>query len=343
MGRARQAVAAILALLFALLLPAAITAAWIRGTVLSTSGYVSAVAPLAADPAVRAAVRATAASEIGPVLSHAADGALPPAVVILAGPLSNGMAGLTGDGISTFMASPAFQRLWIAASTSAHSQLISVLNGKNAALATTSGEVVLNLAPLISDVLKDISSRLSALTGKTIALPVISAVPAAGCRQIAGLTRTRMPADCGQIPLFPASALAGARHAFRVISTATLAQLILTPLTAAAALLAAPLRRRALLQMTIGGTLAVLVMAIAVARLESSLIAREQPRYQPAISVILHALTSGFFTPAMWCAISSLILATVALLTGPAIRARIRPGHRAASTGIPVAHRRRAL
>jgi hypothetical protein len=215
------------------------------------------------------------------------------------------------------MASPAFQRLWTAASTSAHSQLISMLNGNNAALATTNGEVVLNLAPLISDVLEDISGRLSTLTGKPIALPVISAVPAASCRQIASLTRTRLPADCGQIPLFPASTLAGARRAFRVISTATLALLILTPLTAAAALLAAPRRRRALLQMTIGGTLTVLVMAIAAARLQSSLITREQPRYQPAIAVILHALTSGFFTLAIRCMISSLILAAAALLTGP--------------------------
>jgi hypothetical protein len=318
-----------LVVLSAVLLPAAITAVWIRGTMLSTSGYVSAVAPVARDPAVRAAVRAVAASEIGPVLSHAAAGALPPAAAILAGPLSSGLAGLAGDGISRFMASPAFQRLWTVANTSAHSQLISVLNGDNAALATTSGEVVVNLAPLISAVLKDMSGRLSALTGKPIALPVISAVPAASCRQIASLTGTRLPADCGQIPLVPASVLARARRAFRVISTATLALLILTPLTAAAALLAAPRRSRALLQITIAGTLTVLVTAIAAARLQSSLITREQPLYQPAIAVILHALTSGFFTLAIRCMISSLILATAALLTGPypwatAIRARTR-------------------
>jgi hypothetical protein len=325
--RARQAVAAILAAAFAVLLPATITAAWIRGTMLSTSGYVSTVAPVGKDQAVRAAVRAATASEIAPVLSHAAADALPPAATILAGPLSSGMAGMTGDGISRFMASPAFQRLWIAANTSAHSQLISVLNGNNPALATTNGEVVLNLAPLISGVLKDSTARLSTLTGKTISLPVISAVPAASCRQIASLTRTRLPPGCGQIPLFPASALASARRAFRVLGTATRTLFILTPLTAAVALLAAPRRRRVLLQITIGGALTVLGMVIAAAHLQSSLIAREQPRYQPAIAVILHALTSGFFTQATWCVISSGILAAAALLTGPhpwatAIKAR---------------------
>jgi hypothetical protein len=315
LGRVRQAAAAILAMLFVVLLPAAITAAWIRGTVLSTSGYVAAVAPVAADPAVRAAVRAVAASEIGPALNHAAS-ALPPAATILSGPLSGGLAGLADDGINRFMTSPAFQQLWITANTSAHSQLISILNGNNTAVATTNGEVVLNLVPLMSDTLKDISGRLSALTGKPSPLPGITSGPATSCRQIASLTRTRLSADCGQIPLFPASALAGARRVFRILSTATITLLILTAAAAVAGLLAAP-RRRVLLQMTIGGTFTVLVASILAARLQSSLIARAQPRYQPASAAILHALSSGFFTLAMCCMTGGLILAATALLTGP--------------------------
>jgi hypothetical protein len=50
-------VAAALAAAFAILLPASIASAWIRGTILSTSGYVAAVTPVAASPAVRAAIR----------------------------------------------------------------------------------------------------------------------------------------------------------------------------------------------------------------------------------------------------------------------------------------------
>jgi hypothetical protein len=158
-------------------------------------------------------------------------------------------------------------------------------------------------------------------------------VPGAG-RQIASLTRTRLPANCGQIPLFPASALTGARRAFRILSAGTLALLILTPATGAAALLAAPRRRRALLQMAIGGCLTILTASVVVTLLQSSLTTRAQPRYQPVLTAILHALTSGFFTVARWGMISSLILATPALLSGPrpwaTIRSRTR--HRAART-----------
>ncbi len=216
------------------------------------------------------------------------------------------------------MASPEFQRLWTVANASAHSQIISVLNGSSTAVVTTHNEVVLNLAPLITAVLKDISGR----------LPTISTVPATACRQLAILARTRLPADCGQIPLFPASALTGGRRAFRILSAGTLALLILAPAAGAAALLATP-RRRALLQMTIGGGLTVLATSIVMIRLQSSLITRAQPRYQPVVTATLRALTSGFFTPALWCMISSLILATAALLNGScswatAIRSRTR-------------------
>ena len=235
----RSATAAVFTAVFAAALPAAITAAWVRGTVLSTSGYVAAVAPLAADPAVLSAVRTATAGEIDLVLNHAAS-TLPPAAAILARPLSSGLTGFAGNEINSILTSQAFQQLWIAASTSAHSQLISILNGNSTAVATTNGEVVLNLAPLVSDVLRRISSRLSEKTGKAIALPAISSIPAANCRQIASLTHTRLPPDCGQVPLFPASALANARRAYRVLSNATLALLILAPAAGTAALLAAP-------------------------------------------------------------------------------------------------------
>jgi hypothetical protein len=312
----RRVAAVVLAAAYIVALPAAITAAWIRGTVLSTSGYVAAVTPLAANPVVRATVRTTIDAEVGLVVSRAIKSAAPSPVSILAGPLSSGLGSLAGNGIDTLTASPEFQRLWVAANTAAHSQTISVLNGSSTAVVTTGNEVVLNLAPLITAVLKDISGPLSRLTGKTITPPAISAVPATACRQIASLARTRLPVDCGQIPLFPASALTHARLAFRILSAGELTLVILAPSAGAAALLAAQRRRRALLQMTIGGGLTVLATSIAVTLLRSSLITRAQPRYQPVVNAILHALTSGFFTLALWCMIGSLILAAAALLSG---------------------------
>lgn len=241
-------------------------------------------------------MRTTVDGEVWPGRQPRHQSAAPSPASILAGPLSSSLGSLAGNSTGTFMASPEFQRLWTAANAAAHSQIISVLNGNSNAVATKNNEVVLNLAPLITAVLNDISALLSRLTGKTITLPAISAVPATACRQIAILARTRLPAGCGQLPLFPACALTGARRTFRILRADTLALLILTPAAGAAALLAAPRRRRALLQMTIGGGLTVLATSTLVSLLQSSLATQAQPRYQALVTAIVHALTSSFFT-----------------------------------------------
>jgi hypothetical protein len=325
----RKVVAAVLAIAFAVLLPAAVTSAWIRGTVLSTTGYVAAVAPVGADPVVRSAVRTVTEEEIGPLADQAAAAVLPPALAFLARPVSGGLASVVAGSIKSFMAGPQFQRLWVDASQSAHSELIDVLDGNSAAVTTANGQVVLSLAPIISAILKEIAGRLSALTGKAISPPAISVIPAAACRQIASLTHTRLRADCGQIPVLPAAPLTSARRAFRVLTDGTSALLTLAPLTAAAALAVSPRRRGTLPQMAVGGALTVVAMVIAMACLQSVLLARAQPRWEPVSAAIVHALTNRLFTLATWCAIGTLAVAIVALLTGPyrwaaAIRATVR-------------------
>lgn len=128
---------------FVMLLPAAVTGAWLRGTVASTSGYVAAVTHVAANPVVRVAVT----SQSDAALNSAAE-ALPSVPAALAGPLTGGLAVLTGNNVSRFMASPAFRQLWVTASTVAHSQIIALLNGNSTLVQPAGGQVVLNLAPL---------------------------------------------------------------------------------------------------------------------------------------------------------------------------------------------------
>jgi len=334
--------AAALAAAFAVLLPVAVTGAWVRGTVLSTDGYVAAVSPIAADPAIHAAVRAAVAGEVEAVLARAAT-TLPPPVSLLAGPLGGGMAGFAGDATSRMMATPAFQRLWVTANRSAHSQLVSVLNGDSGLVKSTGGEVVLNLVPLVNDVLGQVSRLLSAMSGRTVTLPAVSSLSAASCERIASVARTRLSPGCGQIPLLPASALAGPQRGFRVISAATFLLLVLCPLAGAVALLAATRRRRVLLRMTIGGALTLAGASIGMLWLQASLIARAGPAYQSAVGVIVHSVTSGFFTMAVWLLACCIVVAAAALASSPRWRAVIGArGRRGTGSGErePAASRR---
>jgi hypothetical protein len=164
--RVRQAAAAGLASGFIVLLPVAVTSVWIRGTVLSTSGYVAAVSSVAASPAVRAVVREAVTDE--------ANAVLPRARGALAGPLRTGLVDLAGKETSAFMASPAFQRLWAEANQVAQAQLISVLNGNSTLVSATGGRVALNLIPLANDV----------CSPARIQIPLFQAAALAGPRHV---------------------------------------------------------------------------------------------------------------------------------------------------------------
>jgi hypothetical protein len=320
-SRVRGVLAAVLVAVFAILLPVTILATWAHRTVASTDAYVATITPIAASPEVQAAASRAITNQIYAALNpqQIIAGALPPKAAPLAGPLSNGVKGYLQDGVNKILAGPKFQQLWVSANRFAHAQLITVLNGDSKALRTTGGQVVLNLVPLVNEALRNVQARASALLGKDITLPAISGstIPAASCQKIAAAIRRPLPPTCGQIPLFKASALTAAQHAYQAFNRLVLALLIITPLAFAGALWASTRRRRTLLQLTIGGMLALIVVRRAMYWLESDLTAGARPANRAALSVITGQVLHGFFDITVWFLIGALIVLVVALLTGP--------------------------
>src|SRR5271166_4075492 len=298
--RARGVLAAVLVVLFAILLPVTILATWAHRTVANTDAYVATVGPIAASPQVQAALSAEITNEIYAALNpqQTIANALPPKAASLAGPLSAGAKGYIQDAVN---------------------KLISALKGDSKALQTTNGQVVLNLVPLLNEALKSVQAEASGLFGKNVTLPSIttSTIPAADCQKIAAAIGHPLPPTCGQIALFPASSLTGAQHAYRAFNGIVLSLLILTPLAFIAALWASPRRRRTLLQLTIGGMLALIVARRAMYWLESDLTATAKPANRAALSVITGQVLHGFFDVTMWFLIGGLIVLAVALLAGP--------------------------
>ena len=318
--RIRRVIAVVLVVVFAILLPVTIIATWAHRTVVNTDAYVATVGPIAASPAVRAAVSREVTKEIYAALDpqKAIASALPPKAAKLAGPLSSGVKGYLQAAVNKILASPKFTKLWVTANRFAQGQLLAALNGNTKALQATDGQVVLNLVPLLNEALKGVQAQASGLFGKKITLPVISgsSIPAADCRKIAAAIGRPLPPTCGQIPLFPASALAGAQRAYRAFNGVVLL-LILTPLAFIAALLASPRRRRTLVQLTTTGLLGLIVIRRALYWLQSDLIASAKPGNQAALSVITGQVLHGLFTITMWFLIGGLMLLVLALLAGP--------------------------
>ena len=319
--RVRGVLAVVLVIVFVILLPVTILTTWAHRTVTNTDAYVATLAPIAASPAVQAAVSAEITNEIYAALNprQAIASALPPKAAKLAGPLSAGVKGYLQDAVNKVLASPKFQQLWVAANRFSHAQLVSVLEGHSKALQTANGQVVLNLVPVLNEALKSVQAQASGLFGKNITLPTItsSTVPAADCQKIAAAIGHPLPPTCGQIPVFPAKDLTGAQHGYRAFNGIVLLLLILTPLVFIAALWASPRRRRTLLQLTIGGMFALIVVRRVLYWLESDLVAAAKPQNRTALTVIVGQVLHGFFDVTLWFLIGGLIVLIVALLAGP--------------------------
>jgi hypothetical protein len=312
--------AVVLVVIFAILLPVTIVATWAHRTVVNTDAYVAMVGPIAANPAVQAAVSREVTNEIYAALNpqQVIVSSLPPKAASLAG--------------------SRFAQLWVAANRFAHGQLISALNGDSKALQTTNGHVVLNLVPLLSQALKGVQDQAPGLFGKKITLPAISATtnPAASCQKIAAAIGRPVPPTCGQIPLFPASSLTSAQRGFRAVNGIVLVLLIITPLVFLGALWASTRRRRTLLQLAIAGMLGLIVIRRVMYWLQSDLIAAAKPENRAAISVIAGQVLHGFFTVTIWFLIGGLVLTIAALLAGPyrwAVAFRSAAGHLASALG----------
>src|SRR5437867_4002809 len=139
----RWSLATVLIVLGALLAPLAVTAVWLRSEVSDTDRYVSTVAPLAHDPAVRRAVTDRITTEVfrridvEGLTNRAADALDRPGVPDAAGtalhalaqPIANGVQGWVHDQVGRFVASEQFAQAWAEANRTAHAQLVAALTG----------------------------------------------------------------------------------------------------------------------------------------------------------------------------------------------------------------------
>ncbi len=320
-GAVRRISVGVLVVLVALLVPITAASVWVRHTVLNTNNYVDTVAPIASDPTVTAAVARTATDQLFTSLDpqQLVAGALPPRASFLAAPITNGIKGFVQDQVNNVLNTAAFQQIWVTANRVAHEALLKVLNGQAKALQTSNGEVVLNLVPLLNNVLASVQKQASALIGKDVTLPTLTGneLPSAACAKISAALNRPLPATCGQIPLFPADKLTQAQRAVRLFKSLVVALLIITPLLALLALWLSRRRRRTLMQMAVGVMLVMVLLRRTVFWLQSTLISTGKPENEAARSAIVHQVLHGFFDVSLWVLWIAFAVVVIAAVTGP--------------------------
>lgn len=261
MSRIRSAVSAVLIALSCFLAPFGVLAAWAAYGLADTGRYVTTMAPLAQDPAVRDAVADTVGAGI---MREIDTGRL------------RGRWGTQGrvdpfvhDAVRSFTRTAAFRTAWDSGNRAAHDAVLRALNDDS------EGAVTVDLAPVTAQV-KD---RLAE-----------DHVPMAG----------RIPVQHTEVPVLAAQDLKGLRKGFHVLEVAGFWLPVAAVVFALAGIALAACRRRAVTATALGTALggAMLGVALVVGR---RLTLADLPREvsEPAAGAVYDALTETLRT-ASW-------------------------------------------
>ncbi len=145
----------------ALLTTPAITAYWGQRTLNDTGRYIDTVGPLVKQPEVQQAISTKVTDaiqqqvDVEAVLNQAFAGVIDdrPRLQLLVGPISGAIDGLIENQVNNFIASDAFEDLWVAANTRSQQALVRVLNGEETGAVTLQNDqIVLDVSQVIDEV-----------------------------------------------------------------------------------------------------------------------------------------------------------------------------------------------
>jgi hypothetical protein len=239
-GGRRVAVVTLL-VIACILAPLGAASIWLKNQVTETSRYVRTVKPLASNSAIQTAV----ASNVTNALFSRVDvnararEALPPKAKPFSGALANGLHNYTENATKSFVASDAFEKIWVALNTRAHEQLVKILTGQGHYVQTAHGEVAIDLSPVLARVKQRLDAR---------GVTVFDRVPTSTVKSSFVLVNSKQ--------------LDNAQKAVRLLKAVAIALPLLVLALYAAAIASSRQRRRTLLQASLGFAFAMAVLGI---------------------------------------------------------------------------------
>jgi hypothetical protein len=309
-------VAAVAIVLGCVLAPVSVLAVGIANQVSNTDRYVANVTPLISEPSIQAALSAKITAEITSrvdIKAYTADASaelakanlprLSNLVATFSGPIANGINGFIGTAVARIVASPAMATLWVQGNRVAHAGLVRVLSGQgNGTFSVVNGEVVLSLAPMITEVKDRLSAR-----GLTIV--------------------DKIPPVNATFPLFAAPNLQKAQHGYRLLLTLKWVLPILSIALLVGGILVARVRRHALIGAALGFAASMLVLAAGLAIARTIYLNSVPATTLPAdAAAALYDTLVRFLREALRVLlVIGLVIAVGAFLTGPsgaAVRTR---------------------
>ncbi|MDH6111282.1 hypothetical protein P3T36_003306 [Kitasatospora sp. MAP12-15] len=305
--RLKSVLAALLITLACVLTPLGTAAIWVKSHITDTDRYVATMAPLASDPAVQAAVTDRVTTElvslipISSLVGQLAPDDRPLLNALLGqvgGALTDGLTGFVQGQVASVVSSDAFATLWIQLNRSAHATLDKALTGQGGGAVQIHGNVVtLDLAPVIDQV----KSRL-----------------VTGGLSIAG----QLPTVHTDFVLADSQSVSTIRTVLRLLELAGFWVPVLALLCAAAGVLLAVRRRRALVTVALGMAAGAAVLGIGLSFFHAFYLDKLPAAVdQAAASAIYNTLVRFLRAEVRTVIVLGVLTALGAWLTGPGRRA----------------------
>lgn len=319
--RRRQITSWVLAVLAVVATTLALLTVWTFRTLNNTELFVQRVGAVIEDEQVAAAIGTTAATELVDAigLQDVLAERLPPELSVAAGPITAAATNLLAQGVTRLAQTPQVQQAFEVGLAAGHEVTIGILSGQDTeAISNEGGTVVLDLTPVINEVITQGSDFLSGVLERDIPAPQVTPDNVdAAVAALEDRLGVDLPADFGQVTLFESQNLATAQQAYQVARWSALLAPVAALLLIGLAVAVSVRRLRTFLGILVGTALAMLLVSLAVQPLKSSVVSSvAEQGLSGAVSDSFEIVFSSLRTGIVVVVVVGVIAALLLFLTG---------------------------
>jgi hypothetical protein len=159
-GRGKRALLVVLFVLTCLAITTSTVVTWVHQVALNTDRWVAVVGPVGTNPAVIAATSDRVSARVVTVLQvqDRLETLLPAPLDFVAVPIAQALQDQIRERMAVAMATPAFERAWLAANRVAHEGIVKILRGQSETVEVVDGYVRLDVWPLIGIALNQLQA-----------------------------------------------------------------------------------------------------------------------------------------------------------------------------------------
>jgi hypothetical protein len=315
--RTRRIVSWVLVVLAVIATTLALLQLWAFRTLTVTDLFVARVGSVIEDAQVTEAIGATAATQLVEAigLQERLEQRLPPELSVAAGPITAAATNLLAEGVTKVADTPQFQQAFDVALATGHELTINILSGTDtAAITNESGTIVLDLTPVINEMITQGSEFLSGVLGRDIPAPQVSDENVdSAITAIEDRLGVDVPADFGQVTLFESENLAAAQQAYQVARWSAILAPIAAALLIGLAIAVSVRRVRAALSIVVGTALTLVLATLAVQPLKGNVIGSVAEQglsgaVADSFDIVFSSLRTGVVVVVVLCVLAALAL-----------------------------------